>query len=320
MEKIPIGISACILGREVRYNGGHKLDRYIRETLGAYMEFVAVCPEVDIGLGVPRDTLRLIRDEDGAKGSIRLVAPKSGSDHTQKMQTYARKKAKALGSESLCGFIVQKGSPSCGMERVRIYTKPGVAPATNGRGLFTQALMERYPNLPVEEDGRLNDPGLRENFIERVFAYKRLRAFFAGRWSTGKLVPFHSHEKLLLLAHDRKTYTALGRLVAKAKEMDRKALAAEYESLFMACLGKKASRGKHANVLQHIAGYFKKQLGSDDRKELQEIIENYRLGQVPLVVPITMMRHYIRKFGVGYLAEQSYLEPHPVELMLRNHG
>jgi uncharacterized protein YbgA (DUF1722 family)/uncharacterized protein YbbK (DUF523 family) len=316
---IPIGISACVLGQEVRYNGGHKLDRFIRDTLGTYVRFVPVCPEVEIGLGIPRETLRLVRGEKNSE-AVRLVAPKSDTDHTERMESYARKRTKELAQENLCGYILQKGSPSCGMERVRIYTKPGVAPARNGRGLYARELMERFPNLPVEEDGRLNDAGLRENFVERIFAYRRFRALFGGPWKMGDLVAFHTREKLLILAHDRPTYQELGRLVAAAKGRDRKQVASEYEVLFMTGLRKMATRGKQTNVLQHIAGYFKKLIDSNDRQEIQEVFASYRAGYVPLVVPLTLLKHHVRRHGIDYLAQQTYLDPHPTELMLRNHG
>jgi len=312
---IPIGISACILGHEVRYNGGHKLDRFIRDTLGAYVRFVPVCPEVEIGLGTPRETLRLEKDDN----MVRLVTTKSKLDHTKSMELFAKKQTEQLADENLCGYILQKGSPSCGMERVRIYSKPGVAPNRNGQGLFAKALMQYFPNLPVEEDGRLNDPGLRENFIERIFAYRRLRNLFNKAWKTGDLVAFHTREKLLLLAHDRLSYGELGRLVASSKDQDRLDVACRYETLFMAGLRKKATRAKQTNVLQHIAGHFKKRIEPDDRQELSEVIMSYRAGYVPLVVPITLLRHYVRHHGVTYLANQTYLDPHPSELMLRNH-
>jgi uncharacterized protein YbgA (DUF1722 family)/uncharacterized protein YbbK (DUF523 family) len=317
---IPVGISACVLGQEVRYNGGHKLDRFIRDTLGAYVRFVPVCPEVEIGLGIPRETMRLVRGSGGKGGPVRLVAPKSGSDYTERMESYARERTSQLAEEDLCGYILQKGSPSCGMERVRIYSEPGVAPARKGRGLYAAELLRRFPNLPAEEDGRLNDAGLRENFIERIFAYRRFRALFRARWKMGDLVAFHSREKLLLLAHDRPSYQELGRLVAAAKGRDRRQVASEYETLFMTGLRKMATRGKQTNVLQHIAGHFKKLLDSSDRREIQEVIASYRAGHVPLVVPVTLLKHHVRRHGVEYLAQQTYLDPHPTELMLRNHG
>lgn len=317
---IPVGISACVLGHEVRYNGGHKLDRFIRDTLGTYVRFIPVCPEVEIGLGIPRETLRLVRRGDNDGGSVRLVAPKSNADYTERMGSYARNRTRQMSKEYLCGYILQKGSPSCGMERVRVYGKPGVAPARNGRGLFAMELMLRFPNLPVEEDGRLNDAGLRENFVERIFAYRRFRTLFDGRWKMGDLVAFHTREKLLLLAHNRPTYQELGRMVAAAKGRDRKQVASEYETLFMTGLRKMATRGRQTNVLQHIAGYVKKLVDSSDRQEIQEVIARYRAGYVPLVVPVTLLKHHVRRHGIEYLTQQTYLDPHPIELMLRNHG
>jgi len=313
---VRIGISACILGQEVRFNGGHKLNGFIRDTFGQFVDFVPICPEVDIGLGVPRETLRLVKNPSG----IRLVAPKSEADHTKKMKVYAKNKAAELATQDLCGFIVQKGSPSCGMERVKIYPpRAGVAPAKNGRGLFTAALMERLPFLPVEEDGRLNDPALRENFVERVFAYRRLKDLFQGRWSVGNVVQFHANEKLLLMAHDPTGMRPLGRLVAGAKAMDRATFKEQYQTQFLACMAKKSTVRKHMNVLQHIAGYFRRPLDTTQRDEVHDLIESYRAGQVPLVVPMTIISHQVRRLGISYLADQSYLNPHPRELMLRNH-
>lgn len=315
---IRIGVSSCLLGEEVRYNGGHKLDRFVRDTLGAYVELVPVCPEFELGLGVPRETLRLARPTRGKPP--RLVAPASGTDHTAAMLRYARARCTALAGDELCGFVVQKGSPSCGMERVRVYPKPdGGMPTRDGRGLFARVLMERFPQLPVEEDGRLNDPVLRESFIVRIFAYRRLRDLFAGRWRIGDLVRFHTREKMLLLAHDRPGYTGLGRLVAAAKQTPRGELRDAYSAAFLDTLARRATRRKHTNVLQHMSGHLKQLIDADDRAELREVIESYRVGQVPLVVPITLLRHYVRKYEVEYLSDQSYLEPHPRELMLRNH-
>lgn len=314
-QPIRIGISACIVGQEVRYNGGHKLDRFVRDTLGEYVEFVPVCPEVDIGLGVPRETLRLVRRGDAVPG---LIAPKSGTAHTTRMLTYAEGKVAELAAHELCGFIVQKGSPSCGMERVKVYPRlEGGAPTRDGRGLFTHVLMERMPLLPVEEDGRLNDPMLRENFIERVFAYRRLRQLFAGRWTIGDLVRFHANEKLLLMAH--RTDKALGQLVAGAKRAEREQVQNDYQRMFLEALSHRSTVTKHVNVLQHIAGYFRGELDQASRDEVHDLIEAYRARQVPLIVPVTLMRHHIRALDLEYLTGQSYLNPHPRELMLRNH-
>jgi uncharacterized protein YbgA (DUF1722 family) len=249
-----------------------------------------------------------------------MVAPKSDTDHTRAMLAMSRERVAGLADLDLCGYIVQKGSPSCGMERVKIYPEAsGGMPQKNGRGLFTQVLMEQLPLLPVEEDGRLNDPLLRESFVVRIFAYRRLRTLFAGRWKMRDLIEFHAREKMLLLAHDRAAYTALGRLVAGGKELPRAQLRDDYSAGFLTGLGKRATRRKQTNVLQHLAGYFKKSLDDADRREMHDVIEQYRLGRLPLIVPITLIRHHVRREGVDYLAQQSYLDPHPRELMLRNH-
>ncbi len=312
--RIRVGISACLLGEPVRYDGGHKRDAYLVETLGRYVEWVPVCPEVELGLGTPRETLRLVRIGEG----VRMVMPKTGQDHTEGMHALARKRVRELEREDLCGCILKKGSPSCGMERVRVFDAHGV-PAKSGRGLFAEALLRHFPNLPVEEEGRLSDPRLRENFIERVFAYRRLRTLFAARWKIGDLVAFHTAHKLLLMAHSPQAYASLGRLVAEAKKTPRAVLRERYEAEFMQALSVIATPKRHANVLQHVAGYFRDQLDSDSRRELLSLIEDYRRGLVPLIVPITLIRHYVRRFDVAYLRGQMYLQPHPKELMLRNH-
>lgn len=311
---IRIGVSACLLGEKVRYDGGHKRDPYLVEIFGRYVEWVPVCPEVELGLGTPRETLRLVRmGED-----IRLRMPKTGVDHTEDMRAYAVRRAAELAKEDLRGYILKKDSPSCGMERVRIFDAHGV-PSKSGRGLFAEALLQHFPNLPVEEEGRLNDPHLRENFIERVFAYARLRSLFSGPWKIGDLVAFHTAHKLLLMAHSPRAYQSLGRLVAEASSVPRGQLRDRYESEFMAALQEMATSKRQANVLQHMVGYFSKQLDSNSRQELQALLQDYQSGLVPLVVPLTLIRHYVRKYDVTYLHGQVYLDPHPKELMLRNH-
>lgn len=312
--QIRIGISACLLGEPVRYDGEHKRDLYLVETLSRYVEWVPVCPEVELGLGTPRETLRLVRiGED-----VRMVMPKTGQDHTEGMRAFAQKRVRELEKEDLCGYILKKDSPSCGMERVRVFDAHGV-PAKSGRGLFAEALLRHFPNLPVEEEGRLSDPRLRENFIERVFAYRRLRTLFAARWTVGNLVAFHTSHKLLLMAHSPQAYASLGRLVAEAKKAPRAVLRERYEAEFMQALRQIATPKRHANVLLHVVGYFREKLDADSRRELLSIIDDYRRSLVPLVVPITLLRHYARRFDVSYLRGQIYLEPHPRELMLRNH-
>ena len=316
-EPIRIGVSSCLLGEEVRFDGGHKRSDFLTETLGRFVEFVPVCPEMEIGLGVPRESIRLVRGHDHAD-AIRLVGNKTGLDHTDKMHAYAERCTAALGREELSGYVLKKDSPSCGMERVRVYGPSGMA-TRDGAGLFASALMRRYPSLPVEEEGRLNDPHLRENFVERVFAYRRLRSFFSARWTLGGLVQFHTAHKLVLMAHSPKAYGELGRFVANAKRLAHDQVRDDYQLAFMDALKKVATTARHTNVLHHMLGYLREHLDATARAELVTLIDDYHRGLVPLIVPITLFRHYVREFGIVYLRGQVYLEPHPKELMLRNH-
>ena len=325
-EKPRIGISACLLGEPVRFDSGHKRDAFLVETFGQHVEWVEVCPEMEIGLGAPRDTMRLqlTSPQERAKGErfdprrLALVVPKTGEDLTERMRTHSEQRADTLAAARLSGFVLKKDSPSCGMERVKVYGAASGA-ERGGRGLFAEALMARLPSLPVEEEGRLADPRLRENFVERVFAYRRLRALFDRRWSEGDLVRFHTIHKLTLMAHSPAAYQELGRLVARHAGRPRREVEQEYEERFMRALSVIATPARHANVLQHILGYFKQQLDADARAELLALIEEHRRGQVPLIVPITLVRHYVRRLAVPYLAGQIYLDPHPRELSLRNH-
>ncbi len=312
--EIRIGVSACLLGESVRFDGGHKRDPFLLGSLGRFVTFVPVCPEVEMGLGVPRDTIRLER----RSGDVRFVVPKTGADLTERMRSFAAARVRRLDGEELAGYVLKKDSPSCGLERVKVYEGRGAA-VRDGRGLFASALLERFPNLPVEEEGRLGDLRLRENFVERVFAYRRVRDFFATRWTTGGLVALHTTLKLQLMAHSPVAYARIGRLVAGARRMERTPLRERYEAEVMAALTEPATPRRHANVLQHMLGYFTDALSADERRELLELVEDHRRGLVPLVVPLTLIRHHVRRLGVGYLQGQAYLEPHPKELMLRNH-
>lgn len=311
---IKIGISGCLLGEKIRFDGGHKHDHFITDTMGKFVSFVSICPEVESGMGIPREAVRLV----SLNNSLRMLGTKSKTDHTDSMIAWSNKRLKEIAVLDLSGYILKKNSPSCGMTRVKVYDSTGI-PAKTDSGIFAGLLLQQFPLLPVEEDGRLNDPWLRENFLERVFAYQRLKTFFAGKWTLGNLVEFHSHEKLLLLAHHRTSYTTLGQLVATAKTLPRQELATRYQETFMRALKHLATTKKNVDVLTHMAGYFKKRLDSEQRSELRETIEDYRKGLVPLIVPLTLLRHHVRMGKVEYLAGQSYLEPHPKELMLRNH-
>jgi uncharacterized protein YbgA (DUF1722 family)/uncharacterized protein YbbK (DUF523 family) len=314
LDRVRIGISACLLGSEVRFDGGHKRDAFLAETFGRHVEWVPVCPEVELGLGVPRPALRLERAADG----IRLLMPKTNEDHSEAMRAYARRRVAGLAAQDLCGYVFKNDSPSCGMERVRVYEPSGI-PTRSGRGLFAEALIERLPLLPVEEEGRLNDPRLRDNFVERVFAYRRLRTLFASRWNLGALLGFHTAHALQLLSHSPRGYEQLGRLVAGGERTRRAQLRNDYASLFMRTLAVAATPRRHVSVLRHIAGYFPARLDRASRAELSSLIDDYRQGLIPLVVPLTLVRHYVRRFDIAYLRAQVYLDPHPKELMLRNH-
>lgn len=311
---IRIGISACLLGQEVRFDGGHKRDHFLIGVLGPHVEYLPVCPEVEMGLGTPRETLRLVRQE----GGLRMITTRTAIDHTDGMTRWAAGRLREIAGENLSGYVLKKDSPSCGMERVKTYSENG--PATrDGRGIFAAALLERFPQLPVEEEGRLSDPTLRENFIERVFAYRRLQDLFGGRWTAGDLVRFHTAHKMSLLSHSTTAYNQLGQLVARAGSAAKAELRDTYRSLFMETLAIRATRARHTNVLQHMAGHLKGLLAADARADLAQTITEYHGGLVPLIVPVTLIRHYVRLHDVTYLKGQVYLEPHPRELMLRNH-
>lgn len=314
MNTIRLGISTCLLGEPVRYDGGHKRDRFITDTLGQYVEFVPVCPETECGLGIPRESMHLA----GNPASPRLVTTRTKVDHTDRMVAWARKRLEELEQEDLCGFIFKSDSPSSGMERVRVYGDTGM-PERKGVGIFARMFMEHFPLLPVEEEGRLHDPKLRENFIESIFALKRWRDLLKDHPTRGKLVAFHTEHKLLILSHSPKHNQLMGKLVAEAKHVPPGKLYREYETLFVAALRVKTTTKKNTNVLQHLMGYFKKELSADEKQELLEVINGYYQGLVPLIVPITLLRHYVRKYDQSYLKHQLYLNPHPVELKLRNH-
>ncbi|MDP2968391.1 MAG: DUF523 and DUF1722 domain-containing protein [Deltaproteobacteria bacterium] len=314
MEKIKLGVSACLLGENVRYDGGHKLDCFLTDTLGQYVEYVPVCPEVECGLPVPREAMHLEGDPD----SPRLVTTRTKQDMTDRLVQWARKRVIDLEKENLCGFIFKSDSPSSGMERVKVYNEKGM-PVKKGVGMFARIFMEHFPLLPVEDEGRLHDPKLRENFIERIFTLKRWREVLGRKESRGKIVDFHTRHKLLILSHSPKRYQAMGKLVAQAKDLPLKRLYQEYQALLMQSLELKTSPKKNANVLQHMIGYFREQLSADEKQELLEVIDHYRQEYVPLIVPIKLIQHYVRKSDQPYLKQQVYLNPHPLELQLRNH-
>jgi uncharacterized protein YbgA (DUF1722 family)/uncharacterized protein YbbK (DUF523 family) len=313
-ERVRLGISSCLLGNAVRWNSGHKMDRYLTRTLGQFVDYVPVCPEVEAGFGVPRESMRLVGDFDNP----RLITFKTKTDMTDQMLKWARKRVRELEKEDLHGFIFKSDSPSSGMIRVKVYTEKGM-PVKKGVGMFAREFMARFPLVPAEDDGRLHDPKIRENFIERIFALLRWRQTMASGKNIGNLVDFHTRNKLLILAHSQKHARSMGKLVAVGKQMSMADLFSQYEAALMEALALKTTPKKHMNVLQHLMGYFKKQLSADEKQELLDIFEQYRQEFVPLVVPVTLINHFVRKYDQQYLKLQTYLNPHPLELKLRTH-
>ncbi|MCJ2376170.1 DUF1722 domain-containing protein [Vibrio sp. ZSDZ34] len=312
MRTIVVGISSCLLGEKVRFDSGHKQSSYVNQELSAHFTFKSVCPEVSIGLSVPRPTIRLMSDDE----RIRLVESKDSSkDYTDKMETFSRDKVSELASQDLCGYIVCAKSPTCGMERVKVYTEKHAT--TDGIGIYTRQLMKKMPWLPIEEDGRLNDPVLKENFVARVFALNDFYQSMDGSPSAGKIVAFHSRYKLVLMANHPESYKSLGSLVAKQHLLEPEDFAYQYRTGFMNALKNRSSRKTTTNVLMHIQGYFKRDLTASEKSELARVIDDYRTGLLPILAPLTLLKHYLEKYPNDYLHQQKFLQPHPEELRLR---
>ncbi len=314
-HKPRLGISQCLLGDEVRYDGGHKRDPFLTDVLTPFVEWLPVCPEVEAGLGTPREAMHLAGDPDDPQ----LLTIRTHIDHTATLQAYSQRRVQELRENDLDGYIFKKSSPSCGVYRVKVYTEKG-QPSKQGTGIFSAAFQQTFPLLPVEEEGRLSDAVIRENFIERIFSYRRWKTLSQQkRLTRGDVVQFHTIHKYLLLTHSRSHYQELGQLVAKAGQYTPGELASHYGTLFMDALKIKATVRKHVNVLQHLSGHLKEQLSAVEREELQETIQDYHRYLTPLAVPLTLIKHYVRILNVPYLVDQVYLNPHPKELMLRNH-
>ena len=314
LSPIKIGISSCLMGNPVRYDGGHSHDRFLTQTLGLFCDYVPVCPEVECGMPTPRNSLRLEGDPDNP----RLITRKTREDHTRQMQDWIAKKLPDLEKENLCGFIFKSKSPSSGLYRIKVYGD-GNKVQNNGVGLFARAFTERFPRIPVEEAGRLNDPKLRENFIENIFTLQRWRRFLEDRPTLGKLVAFHTDNKLLILSHSQEIYREMGKLVAQGKQQDFNELLDTYEGLMLKALDLKTTIKKNIKVLQHAMGFFKNDLTPSEKQELLTSFDQYRDGYVPLIVPLTLIKHYVMKYDHPWLKTQTYLNPHPFELKLRNY-
>lgn len=314
LTPIPIGISSCLLGNKVRYDGGHSHDRFLTQTLGLFTRYVPVCPEVECGMPVPREALRLTGDPEHP----RLVTQKTGEDKTRQMQDWIKIRLKTLEKENLCGFIFRSKSPSSGLYRIRVYGDDGSVRKI-GTGMFARAFVAHFPRVPVEEAGRLNDPGLRENFIETIFTLRRWRDLMETNKTLGGLMDFHTRNKLLILSHSQALYRQLGPIVAQGKALETGPLFDTYEKILLKALALKTTVKKNINVLQHVMGYFKQDLSGPEKQELISIFDQYRSGYLPLIVPITLIRHYVMKYDEPWLKLQTYLNPHPFELKLRNY-
>ena len=314
-NKIKIGVSSCLIGEKVRWNGDHKQNHFVREILANYFEYVSVCPEMEVGMGVPRETVALY----GNLEKSRMISKKTQTDWTKPMEYYIKDRISSLEHENLCGYIFKSKSPSCGLGRVPVYAEFGSHRVRHGAGLFAKAFTNKFPLVPTEDEGRLNDPMIRENFIVKVFSFSRLKDLFKINFSIGKLVQFHTQQKFLLLAHSRKYYDELGQLVAKPKSLTKETLKEIYGKTFMKALSFKATPKKNTDVLLHMMGFLKKVLSKGEKEDILNTIHDYRKGLFPLIVPVTLIRHQANKHNIEYLKDQAYLNPHPKELMLRNH-
>ncbi|WP_299006490.1 DUF523 and DUF1722 domain-containing protein [uncultured Shewanella sp.] len=311
INKVKIGISACVMGQNVRFDGGHKRSVFCTEQLSQYVQFKPICPEVAVGLSTPRKTIRQIEKD----GQILLSRPDGSQNVTMAITQYGKDMANTCSD--LAGFIFCAKSPTCGMERVKVYHHHGKGSSAVGIGLFARQIMDANPALPVEENGRLNDPLLRENFITRIFTYQKWLTLKASGLSKRKLIKFHSQVKYLVMSHHSESYRKLGQLIGTQSTLSIDALGDEYIHLLMDALRHLASKKSHTNTLQHLQGYFKKHLNKDKRAELTQVIASYRKGLTPLLVPLTLIKHYLREFPNEYLSQQAYLNPHPEPLKLR---
>ena len=308
-----IGVSSCLLGEPVRYDGGHKRDSFLADVLAPHVEWVPVCPEMELGLGAPRETIQLARQGH----EIRLITSESRRDFTKPMRAWARRKVAQLSKEGLSGFVLKSRSPSCGLQSVPVYHQADRS-ERNGRGLFADALTKHFVNLPVEEENSLDRPGLRENFIERAFAYHRLRSLFGRRWGIRDAIGFHRDHELLLTAHSIQGCRDLNRWVARIKELARKDFLARYEALFMRAMAVPTTKTKHARALHHALGLLRLHLDRGSPTRLAGLIDEYRQGLTPLAVPLALIREYSEHYEVEQLEGQVYLKPHRLEMLLRS--
>lgn len=316
MPRIKLGVSSCLLGEEVRFDGGHKYDSWIVDTLGQFAEYIPICPEVGCGLAIPREAMHLV----GNKDDYRMLTIKTGIDHTERMLSFCKPTIAALKQERLCGYIFKSKSPSCGLEQVKVYPPYQGVPGKTGIGIYAREFMHEFPLLPVEEEGRLHDAERRENFITRIFIMQRWQQMIDGKVKASDLVRFHTIHKYLIMAHSPQHYREMGKLVAALQKEPLSELLTHYFELLMTACKRHATPRKQQYVLLHILGYFKQDLDAFEKQEMMEILSQYKEGLIPLIVPITLLNHYVRKYDKSYLADQIYLHPHPIELKLLNHA
>jgi uncharacterized protein YbgA (DUF1722 family)/uncharacterized protein YbbK (DUF523 family) len=314
-DEIKIGVSSCLLGEKVRWDGDHKQDRYVLDVLGSCFDCVSICPEVDAGMSVPRETVALY----GTLEKQKMITKGSRTDWTKKMARFKKDRICELRKENICGYVFKSDSPSCGVRKVPIYSEISIRRVRYGPGMFASSFIKAFPLVPVEDEGRLHDPIIRENFIVRVFCFNRLQTLLRGHFTMVGLISFHTKHKFLILSHSKKQYNAMGKLVATGKLLNRDELKSRYSSLFMKALACKSTPKKNTDVLMHMMGFFKKIISRGEKKDILNAIENYRKGLLPLIVPVTLIRHQVKKYNIEYLLDQIYLNPHPEELMLRNH-
>ena len=314
-EPIRVGVSACLLGAEVRFDGGHKRDRYLTDVIGPMVEWLPVCPELEVGLGLPRPVIQLRGGETGD----RLVERESGRDWTDPMRTWSSGRVDELLALGLDGFVFKKDSPSCGATRVRVYGPEGSMPGRTGVGFFSREVFARFPGLPIEEEGRLRDWPLRERFIEALFSHNRWRVLIRRGLSRRDLVAFHEAHKMLVMVHDERIARELGRVVASFGQAPDETVYERYAELFPRAFLQRATRARHVNVLEHLFGHLKRAIGPVEKSQIRLAIDDFREGRVPLVVPISLLRFLVMVHEVDYVRGQLYLEPHPKEMMLRNH-
>lgn len=313
IDRIPVGISSCLLGEKVRFDSGHKRSLYITNSLSDYFDFRPFCPEVEIGLGIPREPIRLVRIGDDP--AIRCVGTRTDTlDVTEQLDNIATAQFDWIAG--MRGYIFKKDSPSCGMERVKVYRKN--APSKDGVGIYANRILQQFRHLPTEEEGRLGDPVLRENFIKRVFIYDRWMRLTSASFAKQDIIDFHTRHKLIFMSHNQNLTREIGQFLADIGDYSAEEVATEYLQRMTKILKKPANRKNHTNVLKHIQGYLKRDLESDDRQEMAAVIEDYRLGRLPIIVPITLLRHHFRKCPNDYIDRSFYMRPHPSELMLQN--